>query len=126
VRVGTRNEGGQATLEVALCLPVVVLVVAFLFEAGMIASDQTRLWHAAREGARVAAVEDDPSAVRAAAERSGLEPLDVDIEPRAARVTGEPVTVRVAFRPRAHVPLVGSILAGRTLRASATIRIEQP
>ena len=123
---GATREGGQATLEVALCLPVIALVIAFLFEAGMLASDQTRLWHAAREGARAAAVEDDPGAVRAAAERSGLKPLDIEVNPASGRIIGEPVTVRVSYRPRAHLPLVGRILAGRTLRASATIRIEQP
>jgi Flp pilus assembly protein TadG len=123
-----RGEAGQSTVELALTLPVFVLILAALIEAGMLGLDQLRLWHAAREAARVAVVDSDPDETRTAAERSGLAPIHVTIDPEvAARTSGEPLTVHVAYRPGGHVPLVGDLLfGGITLNAEATMRIERP
>ena len=124
----SRGDAGQSTVELALALPVLVLILAALVEAGMLGLDQLRLWHAAREAARVAVVDPDPDTTRAAAERSGLDPIHVTIDPEvAARTSGEPLTVHVAYRPSAHVPVVGDLLfGGLTLNAEATMRIERP
>ena len=122
-----RAESGQATLELALGLPILALLLAGLVEVGMLVSDQTRLWHAAREAARVAAVDPDLDDTRAAGERSGLSPLDVDVSPAPQfRRQGDPITVAVDYAPTARVPLFGVLLRRITLRAEATMRIEQP
>jgi hypothetical protein len=120
-------ERGQATLELALCLPLVAAVLATLVEIGMLASDQLRLWHAAREAARTAAVDPEPAAARTAAEHSGLTPLEMSISPPLAyRRQGDPVTVSLVYGPRSGVPLIGAVIDRLTLRAAATMRIEQP
>lgn len=124
---GRRNEHGQATVELALGLPILALLLAGLVEIGLLVADQTRAWHAAREGARVAVVDPDEADVRAAAERPGLKPLDVQISPAPQfRRQGDPLTVRVRYIPRARVPLFGVLLERVELQAEATMRIEQP
>lgn len=124
---GTRGERGQATVELALCLPLAALVLAALFEVGMIVSDQARLWHAAREAARHAVVDADARATKAAAQRTGVEPLEVTIDPEPAdRVQGEPLTVSLAYQPPGRVPLLRALVERVQLRARATMRIERP
>ncbi len=122
-----RNEAGQATLELALGLPILALLLAGLVEVGLLVADQTRIWHAAREGARIAVVDPDTGDAVDAAERSGLAPLRVEVSPAAQfRRQGDPLTVRVAYSPPARVPLFGVLLRRVELTAEATMRIEQP
>ncbi len=124
---GRAGEAGQATLELALCLPLLALVLGALVELSLLASDQVKLWHAAREAVRAAAVEPSASAAEAAAEQVGLAAIVVSVTPDAAfRVRGEPVTATVTYRPQGHVPLLGEAVARLELEAQAVMRIEQP
>jgi hypothetical protein len=124
---GGRDERGQSTVEFVLLLPILATVFAALVEIALLAGDQVRLWHAAREAARVAVVDPDPTQVAIAAESSGLWPLELDIDPDVAhRVQGSPLTVRVHYDPPGHLPLLGLIVRSVDLDAAATMRIEQP
>lgn len=121
------GEEGQATVELALALPLLVAVAAALIEVSMLGFDQLRLWHAAREAARTAVVNADEYDIRSAAARSGLDGIDVSVSPTTMRRTfGAPLSVDVAYSPEGTVPLIGSLVEGLTLRASATMRIERP
>jgi Flp pilus assembly protein TadG len=121
------GESGQSTVELALCLPLLVLLCAALVQVGVLVIDQARLWHAAREAARVAVVDPDPRAAEDAARAVGLSPVDVSVDPSAAnRRMGQPLTVALSFREAGGVPLVGALFRGITLHASAVMRIEQP
>ena len=125
--MSARSERGQATVELALCLPLVALVLAAVVQFGLLASDQIRLWHAAREAARVAVVDPDARAALDAAEQGGLTGLDLDVRPPVGdRVQGEPLTVTLSYVPSRRVPLLGMMLGGLVLRAEASMRIEQP
>lgn len=122
-----RKEQGQATVELALCLPLVAVVLAGVIEVGLLVGDAVRLWHAAREAARVAAVDPDPAAARSAAARAGLDNVRVEIRPEPAlRVQGRPVTVSLSYVPLGRVPVVGELARGLEFSASASMRIEQP
>ena len=121
------NERGQATVELALCLPLVALLLAAVVQVGLLVADQARLWHAAREAARTAVVEPDPNAARQAVRRVGLDHVDVGIVPEPAhRVQGKPLRVSLSYRPPDRVPLLGKLVRRVELRAAATMRIEQP
>lgn len=123
---GLQREEGQATLELALCLPVLALVFAGVVEVSLIGVDQVRVWHAAREAARVSAVEPDPAAADEAAADSGLDGLEVSVEPGAEeRAPGRPTTVHVSYPYDARVPVVGRVFERFVLEADATMRIEQ-
>lgn len=120
-------QRGQATVELALLLPIVTLLAWALVEIGMIATDNVRLWHAAREAARVGAVDPDPAAIREAAESSGLGPIDLSVRPGAEdRIQGEPLTVTLSHRPISNAPLIGKLFESIVMTAEATMRIEQP
>jgi Flp pilus assembly protein TadG len=124
---GHRCDGGQATVELALCLPVVALVLAAVVEVGALASDQARLWHSAREAARVAAVDPDVRDVAAAATAAGLKDVELVVRPPPTyRIQGDPVTVELSYKPRAGVILLAPVVERMTLSARATMRVEQP
>ncbi len=121
------DERGQAAVEFVLCLPIVALGLGVLIEIGLLVGDHVRLWHAARESARIAIVDSDPDEIEGAAELGGLSPLTVEVEPKFAdRGTGEPLTVTLSYKPSGRLPLIGDLIGSRTLTSSATMRIEQP
>ena len=121
------NERGQATVEFVLCLPIAALLLGVLIEVGLLVGDYVRLWHAARESARIAIVDSDPQEIESAAEHGGLSPVEVEVDPEFAdRGIGRPLTVTVSYRPSGRLPLLGRLIADRTLTSSATMRIEQP
>jgi Flp pilus assembly protein TadG len=123
---GQRAEAGQATVELALVLPLVVVILLALVQAAVVARDQIVVTHAAREAARAAAVDDDSAAARRAAEQAGpldAERLDVDITGRDG--VGSRVRVVVRYRPPTRLPVVGSVLGDVTLAATATMRVER-
>lgn len=123
----TSGERGQATLELALCLPLIAFVLAAVTETGLLVGDQVRLWHAAREAARSAVVDPGPDVARRAVARAGLEDAEVAVTPTgSARSAGEPLTVRLSLRPGGRTPLVGALFSSVELHAEATMRIELP
>ena len=55
----TQTESGQAAVEFALVLPIVILAVSSLFVVAQVISDQLALWHGAYAGAYAASLEPD-------------------------------------------------------------------
>lgn len=122
-----RSASGQATVELVLALPVVVLALLLVVQVGLIARAQVLVVNAAREGARAAAV-DAAGAARAAAARSpGIDEgrLVVSTSTEAGE-TGDLVRVRVRYRVPTDVPLAGAIISEPTLTAEVVMRAEDP
>lgn len=117
-----RGERGQSTVEFALVLPLVVLLMLGLLQAGLLLRDQLVVSGAAREGAREAAVSADPERVRAAAERAAPA-LDVAVDLDRGQRRGDPARVEVTAQPT-KVPMVGAIVSGLTLSSTAVMRVE--
>jgi hypothetical protein len=111
----------------ALLLPVLALILSVLVQVGLTGVDQVRLWHAAREGAREAAVTGDGAKVRSAVVRGGLGDVRMKVAPPAPyRSLGDPVTVTLSYAPPWRTPLVGGWIGPSRLVAAASMRIEQP
>jgi len=126
-RRGPTREGGQATVELALLLPVVLLLLLAVLQLGLLARDVVLVTHASREAARAAATDPRPAAAREAARASGgLDPRRLDVEVTGRAEPGSRVRVEVTYRAPTSVPLVGSLLADRRLRSAATMRVEPP
>lgn len=118
------GEQGQATVEVALLLPLVALLALAVAQVAVVGHRQVLVVHAAREGARAAAVADVDrlAAARWGAERAGgLAQARLQVD---ARVVGDRVDVAVRFREPTDVPLVGRLLPDVELRANTVMRIE--
>jgi len=111
-------DRGQATVEFALVLPLLIVGAALLVHLGLAVSLQLQLENAAREGARAAAVEPERATAAAAAaiDRAGGATFD-----RLVTVDGEFVEVRVE-QAISVIPWLG--VTQRTLSADVAMRRE--
>lgn len=126
-----RNPRGQAMVELALVLPLVLLVLFGIMEFGLVFQAYLTVNHVAREGARLAAVGGTNAAINSliTANAAGLTLADltVTITPssEASRTAGTMVTVRVDYRFRLIVPLISDITGATIPMAAAlSMRIE--
>jgi Flp pilus assembly protein TadG len=119
-----RGDRGQAAVELALVLPVVMVVLLLVVQVGLVLRDQLLVVHAAREAARAASVGDATGEVQRVAQRAG--PLV------AARLhvsvtgggPGSDVEVDVRYRSVTDLPLVGPLVPDVDLTARAVMRHE--
>jgi len=122
-----RRERGSVSVEFAAVLPLVAIVMLLVAQVALLVSEQLAVQHAAREGARAAAVwNDDERARQAALEAGHLDPdrATVDVTP-SSRDVGTPVLVSIHYQP-AEMPLVGRFLPkGIVLHASVEMRTER-
>lgn len=121
-----RRQHGQATVELALSLPVVMLLVLAVVQVGLLVADDVTVVAAAREAARAAAVDADPAAPQAAATAAtGLSPARLSVERGPRGSPGDLVAVTVHYRAPTEVPLIGPLLPDAQLTATARMRVEQ-
>ncbi len=125
-----RDSRGQAIVEMALVLPIFILLVMGIIDFGRLFNAQITLTHASREGARQASVGTVDSEVVTLVKdaASGLDPslVSVSIKPDPSlRQKGDSITVAVTYRLEILTPVIGNILGGtRDLTASTMMRIE--
>lgn len=106
-----------------MVLPVLVLVVLAVVQAGTVARDAIAVAAAAREAARAAALGGDQRATRdAAVAAGGLDPQRVTVEVLDA---GDDVRVVVRYRAPTEVPMVGPLVADVDLSSAVTMRRER-
>jgi Flp pilus assembly protein TadG len=117
------GDHGQATVELALCLPLLFLFLLGIVQLVVIVRDQLAVQLAAREGARAAAVAASPgeAAERSADRAVSLRPLLVTTIKSASTVT-----VVVSHITHTDVPLIGALIPDVTTRAEATMALEPP
>ena len=125
------EDGGQATVEAAMTLPIVLIALLLIVQVGVVVRDAMALVQAAREGARAAAVTGDDASV-AGAVRNADGSLDddrivVDIQPPSGeRTRGGQITVHLSYADRLTIPIVSKLVSFDVpLRAAATMRVEQ-
>jgi hypothetical protein len=112
-------EDGQATVEFALVLPLVVLAASFVVATGVAVRDHIALVRAAGVGARAASVSGgDTGAVREAVDRV----LDLPRVRTSVEIAGD--FVRVELRHDWRPPGWPLPWSPRTMSASATVHVE--
>ena len=116
---GARHRG-QATVELALGLPVVCIGVLLVLQLALVGRDAVLVAHAAREAARAAAVEPTGPAARAGAiaASSALDPSRLDV--RLHRAGGR-VTAEVGYRSITGLPIVGVLIPDPELHGEVTM-----
>lgn len=119
-----RPQGGQATVELALGFPIVLIGVLLVLQLALVGRDQLLVTHAAREAARAAAVDPRPGAARsgALASTTGIDPDRLEV--RLRRSAGR-VDVSVGYRSVTALPLVGRLVPDPDLAARATMAEER-
>lgn len=119
-------ERGQAAVEVALLLPVVVLLALVLVQVGLVLRDQVLVVHVAREAARAAAVDPRPAVAEAAArEGARLDPDRLEVETTVDEMAGH-VRVEVRYPVPTDLPLLGPLVGDLPVTADATMALEGP
>ena len=116
------GAGGQATVELALVLPLVVFALLAVVQTAVVVRARVAVEHAAHAAARVASVDRDPAVARAAARRV-LPGAEVTVDDRPP--VGEPIGVDVRYRVATALPLVGVLFPDPEFRARAEMRVER-
>ncbi len=117
------SQDGQATVEFALLLPLVALLLVVLLQTALVVRDQLGVTHAAAVAGRAVIVRPTVGAARTAIARSGLKLGGVDVSLNGDRSRGSLVTVAVRARPTL-LPLVGRALSGVKLSEALTVQVE--
>ena len=117
------RDRGQAAVEFAIALPLVIVLLLGVIQVVLVARDQIALELAAREGARAASVAAQPAAAaeRAAQAATTLRPIGVATVTSSGRVT-----VTTTHTNLTSVPLIGVLIGPVELTASVTVASEPP
>ena len=131
MNLARRSFAGQSLVEFALLMPVLVIIMLGIFDAGRAVFAYNTVSNAARQGVRVAIVDQNVAAIEAQA-RTALTSLDQ----AAAQVTFVPcgsspirigceVTVRVRYDWQAITPVIGNVLGPQSIQAETTMPMER-
>lgn len=138
-----KHEHGQSLVEFALVLPVLVIVLMGLFDFGRAVYAFNTVSNAAREGARVAIINQGPdtdgvllAAKEAAYQATALgldatDPSQIDVRfPDPNNVCGShgvgcPVQVEVSYQFTPITPIIGSIVGPLGVSATTEMTIER-
>lgn len=129
---GKRRRKGAAAVEFAVVAPVFVLMLLGMMEYGRMLMVQQSLTAAAREGARLAVVDETTEAevktlVKSFLASSGVTDPTVSVTSTGTAVHGQPITVSVSV-PFDDVSWLSSpmFLGDKTLSSTASMRLETP
>ncbi len=118
----TASDRGQAAVEFAMVLPVIVVMTVGIVAVGVAVRNELAVELAAREGARAASVSATPAAAASgAATRAVSLPIDV-----ATTETGATVSVTVTYVDPVDVAIIGALLGPIIHTATVTMALEPP
>lgn len=107
-----KNEKGASAVEFALILPILIMLVFGIFQFGIAYNNYITITHAAREGARRAAVDlNNPLLEQIIKERAYPIPEDdiiISITTPDGTDIGDRVVVEITYNMTVEIPLVGS------------------
>jgi len=125
-----KNSSGQAMVELALVLPVLLLLVFGIVEFGRIFSTQLLVTSSAREAVREAVVGAGDGAVVLCAKNSAAildgTKMVVQITPdEYSRSRGNPVTVHIDYPVKIYAPIISGIIGDPfVVSGEVTMRVE--
>ena len=107
-----KSEKGASAVEFALILPILIILVFGIVEFGIAFNNYITITHAAREGARIAAVDlNNPDLKNIIIERAfpvQITEDDIVISTPEGTDIGDPVEVEITYNISITIPLVGS------------------
>ncbi len=125
-----KNQKGQALVEFAIILPLLLLLVLGIIQFGMIIGGYLAVQNAVREGARAGVIgctnAEINSTMRSVSPNLKSEHLIVSIMPsEGSRRSGETLMIRASYNYPLTIPIIESIFGGAVpLRAEIAMRIE--
>jgi len=130
IRKLIKNKQGQALVELALVLPILIMLIMGTIEFGRIFHSYLLITNAAREGARAGIVGLDDTAIRTRVKdvsvSLALADSQISIEPiQNSRVRGVPLTIQVDYSINLITPVLDVVLPNPfPLTTSTTMRVE--
>lgn len=115
------SDSGQATVELALVMPLVIGLLILIITAGLVVRDQLLVWHAASAGARAASISpNSPDVVQQAVEN------EVSLRPVHLRIVrqGDLITVAAQYPRTINLWLIKYIIPPLTLSATVTMHVQ--
>lgn len=125
-----KNKKGQSIVELAIVLPILLIILMGIFEFGRVMNAYMVITNASREGARLASVGESYSTVIEKIEDATY-PLDVNklqinISPSEySRSRGDSVVVNITYDIDIIIPIIQNIVPDPMhLESQTTMRIE--
>lgn len=125
-----KNQKGQALVEFAIVLPILLMLVMGIIQFGMMLNSYLAIENASREGARAGIVGSADTEIESLiiASSPSLDPayLTVSLTPSEAnRRSGDTLTVTVTYNYKFTIPIISSIFNdGKMLTGQTSMRIE--
>lgn len=125
-----KNQKGQALVEFALILPILLLLVMGILQFGMMLSTYLTIENASREGARKGITGSPDAEIRQiitdTSPSLNASNLSVSITPGdAARNSGDTITVRITYSYQLTVPIISSLFNNSVvLNGQTSMRVE--
>lgn len=117
---------GQAAVELALILPVLVLLLLGMLQVGIVLQDYLQLQQAVEQGARAASLGASDTAIQQTVDQSApsLSPqaLTVTVTPPASdRLSGSDIEVQGTYSISISIPLLTPLLGGQLQISSQSV-----
>lgn len=125
-----KNQKGQALVEFAIILPLLLLLIMGIIQFGMIINAYLSIQNAAREGARAGILGSSDTEIESIMINTlpalNADSLIVNITPSEAdRSSGDPLTVNVRYNYPIIIPIIDSLFSNTVvLNAETSMRIE--
>ncbi|OBR90315.1 MULTISPECIES: TadE/TadG family type IV pilus assembly protein [Clostridium] len=125
-----KNEKGQALVEFAIILPILLLIVMGIVQFGMVINSYLTIENASREGARAGIIGSTDQEIQylIVATSPNLDPknLTVTITPdESSRRSGDSLIVKVTYKYNLTVPIISSLFNNViVLNGQTTMRVE--
>ena len=124
------NKRGQSMVEMALILPIIIILFLGMVEFSRIFGSYLLVTHASREGARLAAIGRTDAEIQANVTSKvsilNVSNLQIILTPEdSARTTGEDVRVCVKYKLEIYAPLITSFISNPfEMEANTYMRVE--
>ncbi|MGH2475308.1 MAG: TadE/TadG family type IV pilus assembly protein [Candidatus Limnocylindrales bacterium] len=123
-----RYDDGQSLVEVALVLPILLIILLGIFDFGRAVFAYNAVSNSAREAVRVAIVNQSPATVEAEGKQAAI-----GLDPDAVAVTsahdcdriGCTASVTVSHQWQAITPIIGSLIGPIELESTTDMPIER-
>ena len=124
------NKKGQSMVEMALILPIIIMLLMGMVEFSRIFGSYLLVTHASREGARMASIGKTDDEIRTNVTSKvnilNVSDLQVILTPTDdARITGDDVRVCVKYKLEIYAPVISSIVSNPfEMEANTYMRVE--
>lgn len=124
-----KSHRGQSLVEMALVLPILIIILFGILEFGRIFHSYLVITHAAREGARFGVISKNVDQIKQKVQDVSaginLELDDIEVNPSESISPGVPLTVSVEYDVELFTPVITDILPNPVhLTATSTMRAE--